>query len=387
MTALPKENPPPQQATQPSETIDILRPLLPSAQDILPYLERIDATRWYSNFGPLETELRPRLAAHFGVTAEHTITASSATSGLIAVLRALNLPKDSYCLVPSWTFVATPASSIASEMIPYFIDVDEDNWALDPETVKKRITEVNGVIGAVLVVAPFGKPVDIAAWDKFTAETSIPVVVDAASGFDSFRNVAFRKTAVVFSLHATKVLGVGEGAVIISRDTALLHHVHEQTNFGYYTRRISIPGINSKMSEYTAAVGHAALDLWPKRREQWLVTTDICKRELGPVAEKHRLLMWFPQDAVTTTCNIRLPTPTADRVISQLQVRGIKARQWWDKGCHTQPAYAKYPRGDLSVTEKLGASVVSLPFYVDIPPRQLAIVAATLDDILSQQAL
>jgi dTDP-4-amino-4,6-dideoxygalactose transaminase len=70
-----------------------------------------------------------------------------------------------------------------------------------------------------------------------------------------------------------------------------------------------------------------------------------------------------------------------------LQVRGIKARQWWDKGCHNQPAYAKYPRGNLLVTEKLGTSVVSLPFYVDIPPRQLAIVASTLDDILSQQAL
>ena len=49
-------------------------------------------------------------------------------------------------------------------------------------------------------------------------------------------------------------------------------------------------------------------------------------------------------------------------VISQLQVRGIKARQWWDKGCHTQPAYAKYPHGDLSVTKMLGASVISLPF-------------------------
>lgn len=366
------------------ETVEILRPLLPRAADIMPYLERIDTARWYSNFGPLEQELRGRLASHFGVTAEHTITASSATSGLIAVLRALNLPKHSYCLVPSWTFVATPASAIAAEMTPYFIDVDEATWALDPEKVKEEIKRIDGVIGAVLVVSPFGKPLDIAAWDRFTAETSIPVVVDAASGFDSFRKVTFGKTAVVFSMHATKVLGVGEGAVVISNDTALLRHVHEQTNFGYYTRRISIPGINSKMSEYTAAVAHAALDVWPGRREQWCVTTETCKRALSPLAQKHQFMLWFPDDAVTTTCNIRLPTLTADKVISQLQVRGIKARQWWDKGCHRQPAYAQYPRHDLSVTEKLGASVVSLPFYVDIPPHHLALVASTLDDVLSR---
>lgn len=366
----------------PSETIEILRPSLPTAKDILPYLERIDTARWYSNFGPLEQQLRGRLAEHFGVSAEQTITASSATSGLIAVLRALNLPKDSYCLVPSWTFVATPASAIGAGLIPYFADVNEKTWALEPELVKQQLANIKGVIGAVLVVAPFGKTVDIGAWDKFTAETSIPVVVDAASCIDSFRNEAFGKTAVVFSMHATKIIGVGEGAVIVSTDTGLLRHVHEQTNFGYYTRRISIAGINSKMSEYAAAVGHAALDLWPERRKQWVQTTEICQRELAPVAEKHNLTLWFPEDSVSTTCNVRLPSLTADAVISQLQVRGIKARQWWDKGCHPQPAYAHYPRADLSITEQLGKSVVSLPFYVDIPPQHLARIAQTLDAIL-----
>ena len=366
------------------ETIEIMRPLLPSAEAIMPYLERIDAARWYSNFGPLERELRGRLASHFAVTNEQVVTAASATAGLISVLRALNLPKHSFCLVPSWTFVATPASAIAAELTPYFIDVDETSWALDPEAVKQQISSINGVIGAVLVVAPFGKTVDIAAWDRFTAETSIPVVVDAASCIDSFRNVAFGKTSVVFSMHATKIIGIGEGAAIVSTDTALLRHVQEQTNFGYYTRRISTPGINSKLSEYAAAVGLAAFDVWPERRQQWAITTERAKQALTPVAMAHDLGQWWVEDAVSTTCHIRLPTATADVVISQLQVRGIKARQWWDKGCHVQPAYAHYPRGDLSVTERLGASVVALPFYVDIPAHQLSMVATTLDAILKR---
>lgn len=378
MTALMKEVP----VTQTHETIDIMRPLLPTAADIAPYLTRIDAARWYSNFGPLERELRARLATHFHVTSEHIVTAASATAGLISVLRALNLPKDSLCLVPSWTFVATPASAIAAEMTPYFIDVDETTWALDPEAVKQQISTINGVIGAVLVVAPFGRTVDIAAWDRFTAQTSIPVVVDAASCIDSFRDMAFGKTSVVFSMHATKIIGIGEGAAIVSTDTALLRHVQEQTNFGYYTRRISTPGINSKLSEYAAAVGLAAFDVWPERRKQWVATTERAKQALNPVAKAHGLGQWWVDDAVSTTCHVRLPSATADRVISQLQVRGIKARQWWDKGCHVQPAYAHYPRGDLSVTERLGASVVALPFYVDIPPHQLSTVATTLDAIL-----
>lgn len=366
-----------------SETIELMRPMLPPAEAIAPYLKRIDAARWYSNFGPLEQELRGRFAKHFGVSAECTITASNATAALTSVLRVLNLPKDSLCLVPSWTFVASPASAIAAEMTPYFIEVDEKTWALDPVQVKRSLADVKGVIGAVLVVAPFGMPVDIAAWDRFTAETSIPVVIDAAPGFDSFRNAAFGRTPVVFSLHATKVLGAGEGAVVISKDTALIRHVHEQTNFGYYTRRISIPGTNSKMSEYTAAVALAALDGWADKRAQWVKTLDYCRAVLEPVAAKHRLDLWLPTDAVTTTCSIRLPTLDADKVISQLQVRGIKARQWWDKGCHAQPAYSKYPHADLSLTNELGASVVALPFYVDIPAQHLDMVAAALDEVLS----
>lgn len=373
-----------QNLPQLSETVELMRPLLPRAEDIAPYLKRIDAARWYSNFGPLEQELRGRVARHFNISPECTITASNATAALTSVLRGLNLPRDSYCLVPSWTFVASPASAIAAEMTPYFMEVEEATWALDPQQVKKSLAHVKGVIGAVLVVAPFGMPVDIQAWDRFTAETSIPVVIDAAPGFDSFRNAQFGKTAVVFSLHATKVLGAGEGAIVVSKDTALIRHVHEQTNFGYYTRRISIPGTNSKMSEYTAAVAHAALDGWPQRRAQWLETLEHCRSVLEPVAAKHNLTLWLPKDSVTTTCSIRLPTPDADKVISQLQVRGIKARQWWDKGCHVQPAYANYPHEDLTLTKALGASVVALPFYADIPKHHLDLVAQALDEVLSQ---
>ena len=42
--------------------IPVLRPLLPRAERLLPYLRRIDETRIYSNHGPLSGELERRLA-------------------------------------------------------------------------------------------------------------------------------------------------------------------------------------------------------------------------------------------------------------------------------------------------------------------------------------
>src|SRR5690348_3230106 len=44
-------------------TIPLMRAQLPDADALLPYLQRIDAARWYTNFGPLVVELEQRLAA------------------------------------------------------------------------------------------------------------------------------------------------------------------------------------------------------------------------------------------------------------------------------------------------------------------------------------
>lgn len=367
------------------QIVELMRPLLPEAKHITPYLERIDKNRWYSNFGPMEREFQQRLATHFNLTPADVVTCSSATAGMISVLRALHRPKGSLCIMPSWTFVATPASAIAAEMTPYFMDVDDKTWALDPEKVKEEVKRIKGVIGAVIVVAPYGKAVDLDAWAKFSAETSIPVAVDAAAGFDAFTQARFNHIPVVVSLHATKVMGIGEGGFIVTRDHGLARHVQEQTNFGFYTRHISTPGINSKMSEYAAAVGLAALDVWPEHRQRWVTVIDKYLAAFQPLAERHGLTLWMEKGTVISTFSFRLPYAKADEVISQLQSRGIKARQWWDKGCHRQPAYGGVAHTELTVTHAIGDSLVSIPFYQDIPDHHIDYMARHLDDILNTQ--
>ena len=42
-------------------------------------------------------------------------------------------------------------------------------------------------------------------------------------------------------------------------------------NFGVYgSREARVPALNAKLSEYHAAVGHAALDQWQDARVEWL---------------------------------------------------------------------------------------------------------------------
>src|SRR5476649_2747677 len=70
-----------------SPTIPVARPLLPTAHQIVPYIERIDANRWYTNFGSLCLELEQRIAGRFGLPAQSVVTLANATVGLTLALQ------------------------------------------------------------------------------------------------------------------------------------------------------------------------------------------------------------------------------------------------------------------------------------------------------------
>jgi dTDP-4-amino-4,6-dideoxygalactose transaminase len=199
-------------------SLPIMRPKLPTSDRLMDYLRRIDASRFYTNFGPLALELEERLAAFYGFSPGTVTTVANATLGLALTLHALGAKRGTLCAMPAWTFVASAHAVVNAGLIPYFIDVDAQSWSLDPAAVADEIARAPAPVGAVMPVAPFGLPVDIAAWDAFHADTGVPVVIDAAAGFSSLKPGA---APAVVSLHATKVLGSGEGGFVICSDPSL----------------------------------------------------------------------------------------------------------------------------------------------------------------------
>lgn len=360
-----------------------MRPLLPLAEHVMPYLKQIDQNRWYTNFGPLVENFEKRLADFYGVSPPHIKSMANGTEALINILKAMELPKGSFCLMPSWTFIATPASALSAGLVPYFLDVSEDTWQLEPEAVKAQLPLIKGKVSSLMVVAPFGVPVDRGKWDCFTEETGIKVVIDGAAAFDSISNISeagVGKTPIMISMHATKVFGIGEGGIVLSTDEVLIQRLRELSNFGFnISRVIRIPGTNSKMCEYNAAVGMAALDLWSTKREVWL---RLKHHYIEAFRRTHIHSPWLEEEWVSSTCNVQLPKENALEVVAKLAEYGIEARQWWGNGCHAQPAYAHYSKNALPVTEKLGRSVIALPFTLDMRKEDVAFVAETLKSIV-----
>src|SRR5258708_23822816 len=88
--------------------LPVLRPKLPSAIDILPYLEAIDERRWYSNHAPLVSRLEDQFIRHFGFADHTVVTTANSTLCLAATLLSRSVRPDSLCLIPSSPFSATP---------------------------------------------------------------------------------------------------------------------------------------------------------------------------------------------------------------------------------------------------------------------------------------
>src|SRR5664280_1865159 len=330
--------------------IPIMRPRLPSADRLAPYLKSIDASRLYSNFGPLAVSLEDRLAEHYGLNQGTVATVANATLGLAIALAVQQPPAGSLCAMPAWTFVASAHASVIAGLVPYFIDVDPETWALDPNKLFDEIARAPAPVGAVMPVMPFGLPLDITAWEAFRSRSGLAVVIDAAAGFESLVPGAVPS---VVSLHATKVLGTGEGGFVISTDASIRDAVRMRSNFGFAgSRQAQAAAFNAKLSEYHAAVGHAALDEWDATRIEWNDAANAYRQALGS-SNRVSMQQGFGETWVSSTCVLGFDQPAADRIEQSLACRDIETRRWWGAGAHAHPATASFPRAALPKLRRL----------------------------------
>jgi dTDP-4-amino-4,6-dideoxygalactose transaminase len=218
----------------------------------------------------------------------------------------------------------------------------------------------------------------------FWEETGIPVIIDGAACFDTIHSIPASRpgrSPIMVSLHATKVLGTGEGGLVVSTDDAVVRRVRQVCNFGIWgAAHEQILGYNGKLSEYHAAVGLAALDAWPERREALEGRTQRYLRALQRLPGIE-MLPRYGEGWVSAYCTVIVPE--AGAVGDRLTQSGIENRRWWQDGVHRFAAYRGFSKDDLVTTEKLATSVLSLPFSHDITDEEIDRVVDSLEAALS----
>lgn len=373
---------PQEAAGGPAELIQVCRPLLPAAERLLPWLRRIDATRWYSNYGPLVLELEWRLARQFGQRGPVVVSAASgvaALQGAILALAGRARPERPLALLPAYTFIGSSAAVEQCGYLPHLLDVDAESWALAPQRIAAH--PLLGRAGLVMPVAPYGRAVPVAAWERFAAETGVPVVIDAAAAFQALCDApeaTIGRVPVAVSFQATKVFSTGEGGAVLCRDAGLLARVRRALNFGFEASRLCTgEGTNGKMSEYAAAVGLAELEGWEAKRAAW---AGVAARYRAAAARRGLAARFVlaPEIGANYALFLAEDAAEAERIMVMLAEGAIGHRLWYGHGLQGQPALTGRGRDPLPVTEALAPRVIGLPASVDMRDAEIERVVAVL---------
>jgi dTDP-4-amino-4,6-dideoxygalactose transaminase/SAM-dependent methyltransferase len=355
---------------RPQAFIPVFRPQLPKSSDLLIYLGRIDATRIYSNHGPLLLELERSLCDGLGMPSGGVRCANSGTSALVGAILATAgraTAARPLAVVPAFTFVATVAAVEQCGYQPYLADVDANSWLLDPEMLIRD--PVRERIGLAMPVATFGRPVPQAPWLAFRDKTGIPVVIDGAASFAGVADDAqayLGSIPVVLSFHATKCFATGEGGAVVSSDTDLTLRAAQALNFGFSGSRDSrIASTNGKMSEYHAAVGLAELDVWKDKLRDFNTVAEKYRRRIADEGLSEWL--WSMPDVAPNYILLDCQSVAiAESVQGSLAQSGIESRLWYGRGLHHHSYLVDVPRGNLDVTESLAPRVIGLPVAPDL---------------------
>lgn len=361
--------------------IALMIPDLPSADAVLPFLRRIDARRWYTNFGPLVRDFEAALAelvAPPGAPAQ-VVTTANATVAIELALQAMSLPRGARVLVPSLTFVATATAVMRAGLVPVIADVDPRSWLLTPQIAIRAMQ--HAAFDAVLPVATFGAPQDGQAWHAFSQQHGKPVLIDAAGAVG---NQSAGPVPVVYSLHATKSLGIGEGGFVAADDAELIARIRTLSNFGITANHgdVEEAGTNGKMSEYHAAVGLAALPQWRARREMRMWLQQRYREVLARCCPS--VVLQAKPAGIPVIEVLALPGGSdAAMIMQHLRDAGIETRRWYCPPLHQHPAFAACEcAGELPVASDLSTRLLGVPFHLHLQPGDIDRVCSELGSLL-----
>jgi perosamine synthetase len=209
----------------------------------------IDSGRWSE--GELTARFEAAWALHDGLGA---VAMSSWTGGALAALQWAGV-RGRTVVVPSNTFAATPLAVLAAGGTPVFGDCRRDDLCLSLAEVQ-RLVDRHDPAAVCLVHIGGHLAFDAPAIAAHCRERGVPLIEDCAHAhgavWDGRRPGTFGD-AGVYSLYATKTISTGEGGVLVSRHDELLEYARSYRNYAKPDH--AQPGLNFRMSEFTAALG------------------------------------------------------------------------------------------------------------------------------------
>lgn len=220
----------------------------------------LDST-WISSKGEFIGRFERGFADYIG--AEYATSVCNGTVAIHLALEALGIGAGDEVIVPTLTYVASVNTIIQAGAKPVFVDSLEATWQIDPDDVKRKITQKTK---AIMVVHLYGLPCDMDAILAICKKHRLLLVEDCAEAFGTRykgQHVGTFGDIATFSFFGNKTITTGEGGMVVAKDRAVIDKAFHLKNQGVSQTREywhDVVAYNYRMTNICAAIGLAQLE-------------------------------------------------------------------------------------------------------------------------------
>jgi dTDP-4-amino-4,6-dideoxygalactose transaminase len=319
--------------------------------------------------GPEVKEFESQLKEFTG--AKHALTCANGTDALILVLMAWGVGPGDAVFVPSFTYVATAEAPAQLGATPFFVDVAEGTFNIDPGSFKQAILDSRELglnPSVVIAVDLFGQPADVDTITDIAHAENVKVLVDGAQSFGAIskgRRVGAMGDATTTSFFPAKPLGCyGDGGAVFTQndeDAELINSIrlHGKGVEKYDNVRV---GLNSRLDTIQAAILIEKLKIFPEelRQRNWVASS--YEKALAGVDVKTPNIL---KDHSSAWAQYTIIVKNRQRLQDKFKESKIPSVVYYPKALTQQYGYKHYPSVSkgVRISEELAGCVLSLPMH------------------------
>tara|TARA_Y100000590_G_scaffold211779_1_gene239974 strand:- start:9965 stop:11089 length:1125 start_codon:yes stop_codon:yes gene_type:complete len=344
--------------------------------------------------GPKVNEFEKRWADY--VNAEMAIALNSATAALHLALAVFRFPKGKKVLVPSMTFSSTAAATLYNDLIPVFVDSNQETLGIDLIDLEKKYDED---CVAVMPVHFTGHPVEMDKLVPWAKEKGLKIIEDCAHTTGSIykgKNLGTWGDIGCYSFEEKKLMTTGDGGMMVTNDPELFNDVKAMRWVGIdkdnwksaqsYTEvnrdamhwyyELNILGYKYNMNDLAASIGLVQLAKLDKMNE---ARSRVIRSYLNGFNNNliTPMIPFKPEKFVYQMFGIR--TEKKDETIIYLKSKGIAT------GCHytpltMQPLFSEY-KTECPVAESEYYKMITLPLHADLTNDEIDFIIEHINKV------
>ncbi len=334
-------------------------------------------------------EFERGLESYLGLTGRRVVAVNTGTSALHLAMLVTGVGPGDEVITPSFNNIGDLQAIRAVGADPVFCDIRNDNLGID---VAKAEALVSPRTKVVIGMDYAGIPCDLDNLHAMAGRHGLRVVHDAAHSLGSRHGgkpIGSVGDIVIFSFDAVKTLTCIDGGALVVNSEGEVEQLHRlrflgtdqspqrlYTNNRSWTYDVAGPGFRYHLANLHASIGLSQLS----RLDEFVATRQrACRLYSDLLGDVDGLTLPATdfRDVAPFIYYVRVLNGRRDALKQALLERGVDTGIHWIPG-HQFSFFKDCRGGDLSVTERIGSEILTLPLHSFMEVQTVERVAAAI---------